>query len=108
MSSIENCVTLESLKLNYCDISSTEKLKNLKNITTLDLSNNNISSLENLENLENVTTIYLNNNCLYDSELQTLVNLNKNGKLRSLHISGNVGIIDTSILDTVSWQEKDW
>ena len=108
MSAIENCISLQDLKLNYCDIASTEKLRNLINITELDLSNNNISSLEGLENLQNLTTLHLENNCLDDTVLQTLVNLNKNGKLKNLYISGNSGIINTSILDTVNWNTKDW
>ena len=106
--SIKNCRSLTDVALNFCNISNTDNFSNLENLTTLDLSNNNISDLTGLQNLKNLKTLKIENNCLYDNSLQILLDLNKNGNLKNLHIKGNNSILNLDLLNQGNWEEKDW
>ena len=106
--SIKNCKSLTDVALNFCNISNTDNFSNLENLTTLDLSNNNISDLTGLQNLKNLKTLKIENNCLYDNSLQILLDLNKNGNLKNLHIKGNNSILNLDLLNQGNWEEKDW
>ena len=94
-------------------ITNVESLGNLTNLTSLVLNNNYISSgINQLINLKSLTSLNLNNNSLSDTStyidsegkqvrynvLDVLVQLNKTASLKELRISGNNGILDTSIL----------
>ena len=117
---IRKCESLENVKLNYANIQSIAGLEYLKQLKYLILNNNNISNLKFLENLNALEELNLENNAISDtsaytdtdgsvktcSNLDILANLNKNGKLKKLYLSGNDNIIDWSPLSNLNWEDK--
>ena len=83
-------------------------LSQVKTVNTLTLDNNNISDISGLKDLTQLETLYIRNNCLYDDALKIFLNMNQNGSLKNLYISGNSSIIDISILNQGNWEGKDW
>ena len=120
ISAIKECTTLKNVTLGYCNIQSIDGLESLNNLQKLTLNNNNISSLKPLENLKNLEELNLNNNAISDTSsyvdsdgstktynnLEILANLNKNGKLKKLYLSGNDNIINWSPLSSLKWTDK--
>ena len=113
ISKISNLTNLTKLNMYNNSITNVESLGNLTNLTSLVLNNNYISSgINQLINLKSLTGLNLNNNSLSDTStyidsegkqvrynvLDVLVQLNKTASLKELRISGNNGILDTSIL----------
>ena len=113
ISKISNLTNLTKLNMYNNSITNVESLGNLTNLTSLVLNNNYISSgINQLINLKSLTSLNLNNNSLSDTStyidsegkqvrynvLDVLVQLNKTASLKELRISGNNGILDTSIL----------
>ena len=120
ISAIKECTTLKYVNIGYAHIQSLNGLENLSDLQTLILNDNNISSLKPLENLKNLEELNLNNNAISDTSsyvdsdgstktynnLEILANLNKNGKLKKLYLSGNDNIINWSPLSSLKWTDK--
>lgn len=122
---LKNCTKLKSIKIatedsNYIctgNLSGFGQIKSLENLETLNLTDNSISNVEALKNLNKLSSLNLSNNCIYDistdsngnsfNNLEILANLNKNGRLRTLYLSGNSGITDWSFLSKIkNWESK--
>ena len=120
ISAIKECTTLKYVNIGYAHIQSLNGLENLSDLRTLILNDNNISSLKPLENLKNLEELNLSNNAISDTSsyvdsdgstktynnLEILVNLNKNGKLKKLYLAGNDNIINWSPLSSLKWTDK--
>ena len=117
---IGKCEKLKYINLRNCNIKDISGLEFLNNSIQIILSNNNISSLKPLENLNNLTELNLENNTISDTasyidsngnvktynNLEILANLNKNGKLKKLYLSGNDNIVNWTPLSSLNWTEK--
>ena len=120
ISAIKDCTTLKNVTLGYGNIQSINGFESLNNLQKLTLNDNNISSLKPLENLKNLEELNLSNNTISDTSsyidsdgstktynnLEILANLNKNGKLKKLYLSGNDNIINWSPLSNLKWKDK--
>ena len=120
ISAIKNCIELKEVNLGFANIQSISGIENLSALTKIDLRNNNISNLKPLENLKNLEELNLSNNTISDTSsyvdsdgstktynnLEILANLNKNGKLKILYLSGNDNIINWSPLSSLKWTDK--
>ena len=120
ISTIKECTTLKNVTLGNAHIQSINGIESLSNLQTLTLNDNNISSLKPLENLKNLEELNLSNNTISDTSsyidsdgstktynnLEILANLNKNGKLKKLYLSGNDNIINWSLLSSLKWTDK--
>ena len=120
ISAIKDCTTLKDVTLGYSNIQSINGFESLSNLQKLTLNDNNISSLKPLENLKNLEELNLSNNTISDTSsyidsdgstktynnLEILSNLNKNGKLKILYLSGNDNIINWSPLSSLNWTNK--
>ena len=120
ISAIKDCTTLKDVTLGYSNIQSINGFESLNNLQKLTLNDNNISSLKPLENLKNLEELNLSNNTISDTSsyidsdgstktynnLEILSNLNKNGKLKILYLSGNDNIINWSPLSSLNWTNK--
>ena len=120
ISAIKDCTTLKNVTLGYGNIQSINGFESLSNLQKLTLNDNNISSLKPLENLKNLEELNLSNNTISDTSsyvdsdgstktynnLEILANLNKNGKLKILYLSGNDNIINWSPLSSLNWTNK--
>ena len=115
-------VNLEYLNLSKNNISDISCLENMRNLIELNLNGNNITALKPLENLKKLTSLDISNNLLYDTatyyeenekksyknlEIISSLNYNKNGSLKTIYIAENTGIIDYSILEKLSWENKN-
>lgn len=117
---IKACKKLIYIDMSNSNIQSVNGLEELTYLQTLYLQNNNISSLKPLENLTNLELLNISNNSISDTSnyvdsngttkayknLEILANLNKNGKLRYLYLSGNDNIINWSPLSNLKWTDK--
>ncbi len=118
---IKNLTTIENLNLSYDSIIDLNGIDKLYNLKSLSLNNNQIKDVHKLESLNNLVTLNLNNNCIFDDttffdennnkikikNLEILANMNKNGSLRQLYLSGNTGITDWSQLSKITnWTGK--
>lgn len=124
---ISSLTNLNTLVISKCNVSDISALKNLTNLKTVNLSNNRISNLVPLKGHYqigngNVSSCYLNlsNNAIYnkvtyyendveitEDNIEILADLNKNGYLRSLYLSGNDGITDFSALtQSTTWNKN--
>ena len=113
---IKNLTNLRSLNLGVDSIVDLSGIENLTNLQSLDLSSNQIKDVHKLGNLNKLSTLNLSNNCIFDDttffdennnkvkikNLEVLANMNKNGQLRNLYLSGNTGITDWSILSNIT------
>lgn len=120
ISEINSCKQLKYVDISNCKVQNLSGLEGLNSIHTLILRNNDISNLKPLENLINLEYLNLNNNAISDpasyidsdgkiktyNNLQILANLNKNGKLKSLYLSGNGNIINWTPLSNLNWNDK--
>ena len=73
-------------------------MENLKKLESLNLSNNTISDTFSYVDSDGNTKTYNN--------LEILANLNKDGKLKKLYLSGNDNIINWSPLSSLKWDAK--
>ena len=107
---------LTSLSITNSGLNNINGIENLINFTTIDFSNNNISSLYSLRNMNKLESLNLNNNLIYDTSvnaqgesfknLEILRNLNLDGALKKLYISGNDAILDWSLVnEDCKWEE---
>ena len=107
---------LTSLSITNSGLNNINGIENLINLTTIDFSNNNISSLYSLRNINKLESLNLNNNLIYDTSVNTqgesfknleiLRNLNLDGALKKLYISGNDAILDWSLVnEDCKWEE---
>ena len=120
ISAINSCKQLKYVDISNCKVQNLSGLEGLNSIHTLNLSNNNISNLKPLENLINLEYLNLNNNAISDTasyidsegktktynNLEILANLNKNGKLKKLYLSGNDNIVNWTPLSSLNWTAK--
>ena len=120
ISAIKNCTKLTSINIQNARVQSISGIENLKDLRVLNLNSNSISGLKPLENLQNLEYLDLSNNAITDNSnyidsdgsiktynnLEILANLNKNGKLKKLYLSGNDNIINWSPLSSLKWDEK--
>lgn len=120
ISEIKKCTNLKRITMHDSRITSLSGLEYLTNLQEAILYNNDISSLKQLENLTNLEYLNLENNAISDTSsyidsdgkiktynnLQILANLNKNGKLKSLYLSGNGNIINWTPLSNLNWNNK--
>ena len=122
ISYLSTLVNLEYLNLSKNNISDISCLENMRNLIELNLNGNNITALKPLENLKKLTSLDISNNLLYDTatyyeenekksyknlEIISSLNYNKNGSLKTIYIAENTGIIDYSILEKLSWENKN-
>ena len=117
---VSNLVNLTTVNINNTRITDISPLNSCINITSLTLNNNFINSgIKELSNLKKMTILNLTNNSISDRAtssdgtiykvLEEILKLNKNGKLKTLKIAGNPGIIDYSLLgDKANWNSPDW
>ena len=118
---VKNAPNLKTIKILNSNIKSLKGIENNTSLTEINLSGNSISSTKELENLTQLSSLNLENNCIYDTStyidtsgetitynnLDILANLNRNGNLRYLYLSGNKGIINWSPLSSISnWTGK--
>ena len=120
VSILSNFTTLQNVTINNAKkLTDLSFCKNLELLRTLNLEKCAISNLQPLKNNFSLVSLNLKDNPLSDmsvdiddgknkSNLQVLVNLNKNGNLKNLYIGGNGSLIkDYSILnDGTNWNDK--
>lgn len=120
ISEIKNCSNLIQANFSYANVQSLSGIEGLDKLQKLIINGNNISSLKPLEGLKNLEYLELSNNAISDTSnyiesdgstrtynnLEILANLNKNGKLKRLYLSGNDNIINWSPLSSLTWTEK--
>ena len=95
---VEGLNNLKTVSIYNSKVDDITSLKSLTNLETLNLSNNQISNLYALKNLTKLTTLNLSNNIFSDTSsddegksfnnLSLLAELNKNGALKNLDLSG--------------------
>ena len=112
---------LKTISITNCKVEDITGLTGL-DLTVIDLSNNNVTNLKSLENMTSLASLTLVNNGLYNiasyldegnvpktvNNIDILVNLNKEGSLRTLKLSGNRGITEFSKLQNLTWNETDF
>ena len=112
---------LKKVNVSKGKINSFKGITQLTELTDLKVTNNAISSVYEIKDLKNLSVLDLENNCIYDTtsyfnslnekvtvkNLEILANMNKDGSLRQLYLSGNTGITDWSQLSKITnWTGK--
>ena len=113
--------TLTEININYQLVEEIDDFSNLQNLEIFNAEGNKIAALKFLENCKNLNRINLQKNCIYDtssyyndsgeqitySNVDLLINLNKNGNLRNLYLQGNAGITKwDKFAEITNWEGK--
>ena len=117
---LEGFSYLKGIEVSKTDVSNISGISNSINLKSINLHDNkitdvnaltNMTECQNLflQNMLKLETLNLENNAIYDisngrSNLEILANLNKNGKLKTLKLAGNL-FTNFDLVSGLQWTE---